>query len=301
MTIAFRAGISSITGASANFPVDISGMGLAQNDLVLVLSGYYGGVGAGAGITSTGWHSEFNGKTATSGTTKCWYDASWKIMGSTPDTSVTIKGSTDANTPVIVLVQAWSGVDTTTPMDVAPVYAGTNGAANPGAITPVTAGAVVVAAGIAAENFNVPGAPTGYTNLTANKFLISNAIEAGMASKVWSGSGAEDPATFSGFSTSTTFAAGAFTFALRVSPTFVVVNEANLAISEVGNAHSVYALTVLPSNVKNGIAYSSDGVNWNTGTYAGSGGSGVPIGTVLLDIKTGKLFKILSNSSGMTL
>ena len=301
MTIAFRAGISSVAGTSANFSVDISGMGLAQNDLVLVLTGYAGGVGAGAGITSTGWHSEFNGKT-TPGGTKCWYDASWKIMGSTPDTSVTIKGSTDAGTPVIVLVQAWSGVDTTTPMDVAPVYAGMNAPPDPGAITPVTAGAVVVAAGIAAGGAYLAVAPTGYTNLTANKLILSNFINAAMASKVWSGSGAEDPAAFTvGFPTSTGFAQGAFTFALRPSPTLVIVNEANLAISEVGNAHRVYPLAVLPSNVKNGIVYSSDGVNWNTGTYAGSGGSGVPIGTVLLDIKTGKLFKILSNSSGMTL
>lgn len=74
----------------------------------------------------------------------------YKIMGSTPDASVTFKTTSGtSNNSRIHTVYVFSGVDTTTPMDVTPTSssAGNTVLVNPAAITPVTSGATVVAVG----------------------------------------------------------------------------------------------------------------------------------------------------------
>lgn len=74
----------------------------------------------------------------------------YKIMGITPDASVTFKTTSgSSNNSRIHTVYVFSGVDTTTPMDVTPTSssAGNTVIVNPAAITPVTTGATVVAVG----------------------------------------------------------------------------------------------------------------------------------------------------------
>lgn len=74
----------------------------------------------------------------------------YKVVGSTPDTSLTITGGTGATTDGGAIgVHVWRYVDPVTPLDVTSTTATsiTNANVNPPAITPVTAGAMIVAVG----------------------------------------------------------------------------------------------------------------------------------------------------------
>lgn len=194
-----------------------SGSGVSAGDLVVVTVGYgtQGGAPAPAITTPTGYTS------LTVQRANDDYDAhhqvSYKIMGGTPDTSVDIPPSTSALWAGSYTIQVFSGVDSSTPLDVVAQYAnGVNtGLPNPAAITPSTSGAWIVAMGNGAE---ATGAT--YTTSDLTNFLTSNGsdnvdsmIGAGYYSS-WT-SGSFDPATFGGGTTSIFASWVATTIALR--------------------------------------------------------------------------------------
>lgn len=124
----------------------------------------------------------------------------YKLMTSTPDTDVIVSGTNSTGNPGVVLVQVWRGVDSTTPMDVTPVLATGffSSALDPGAITPVTAGAKIIVAGSAATtNTGTTLTATGLSNTVSNQFVASNTVAAAMGAIDWT-SGAYDPAAWSG-------------------------------------------------------------------------------------------------------
>lgn len=150
----------------------------------------------------------------------------YKVMGGTPDTSVSATASpNNASWTFTIMVHVWRGQDTVTPIDVTTTTATNNadGAPNPPSITPVTAGAVVLAIGACSFTNttgpqNVTGAPSGYSNLvqqTGGAGGTTVRICAGIASKSWSGSGAEDPGPFSMTANSNGWTWCAATVALR--------------------------------------------------------------------------------------
>lgn len=147
----------------------------------------------------------------------------YKIMTATPDTSVTITAAGGAI--VRGVVHVWRGVDQTTPLDVASTGAtGTDSSlANPPTITPVTAGAIVLAVGAGADDdpfTSFTNAPTGYGNTVEDHTLYgSSATDSivAIASKAWSGSGAEDPGAFAWVGSSSSDSWCGRTIALRPS------------------------------------------------------------------------------------
>lgn len=124
----------------------------------------------------------------------------YKIMGGSPDTSVLLGQTYNVNDPGAVAVQVWRGVDPTTPFDVTTTTAtGINSqAANPPAITPITAGAVIVAAGSGAQ---VSGAAPR-TFSSADLTMLTVGVSDGPTSVIGLGysedwvSGSFDPATW---------------------------------------------------------------------------------------------------------
>jgi hypothetical protein len=149
-----------------------------------------------------------------------------KFMGASPDSSVLIQGANAALQAVCVTVHAFRGVNTTTPRDVANVTAvGQNdGKPNPGAITPVTAGALIYVAGAAAVGgsgvggvFTNPGDLNSGTNefASANRSATSQSGVSGAGFVAWNGAGAFDPATWGGGRTNTACSWAALTMALR--------------------------------------------------------------------------------------
>lgn len=137
-----------------------------------------------------------------------------KVMGGTPDTSIAITAAF-----VSIVAHVWRGVDTATPMDVTPTTSGTYDCPS---ITPVTAGAHVIA--FTGGGFNASVAlskPTGYdndiqTNIYGTPDFVTNFYyTAAVASKAW-GSGAENPAGF--YPTSGTGADASFGITLALRP-----------------------------------------------------------------------------------
>ncbi len=120
-----------------------------------------------------------------------------KVMGATPDTTVTITSSTAGF--LMAEVYVLRGVDKTTPSDVAATTATTvtnSVAPNPPAITPVTARAAVLAIGFASGS----GSLTALTTSGLSDTVSENTSFAAYAMGViynWS-SGAVDPAAFGG-------------------------------------------------------------------------------------------------------
>lgn len=146
----------------------------------------------------------------------------YKAMGATPDTDVEVMATTSAGAPGAVIIQVWRGVDATTPIDVTTTTAtGVNtGAPNPPAITPVTAGAVVVVCGAGTSlngGVTLSQSGTELSNFIAvygdNADASNNDITAAMGSFAWT-SGAFDPVALVG-NAATSLSWAAATLALR--------------------------------------------------------------------------------------
>lgn len=129
-----------------------------------------------------------------------WSTTAYKIMTSTPDTSISF--TVNNSYGVTVVVQVWRGVDQINPIDVTTTTAtGINSSqADPPSITPNTSGSVVLAIG---HNAYGPSSIRQFTAVSSgysNEIIVlcTAAIDRGstaIGSKSWT-SGAEDPAAF---------------------------------------------------------------------------------------------------------
>ena len=135
------------------------------------------------------------------------------------DTSVTFGPTGNAADAGAMAVYVWRGVDQTTPLDVTPTTAtGTaTGRQNPAAITPTTAGSVIVIAGGASA---ATGAVFTASYLTAFRSATSADTQdamVGIGYLTWT-SGAYDGAQWTGGTTNAADSWAAVTFALRPAP-----------------------------------------------------------------------------------
>ncbi|MDI6733945.1 MAG: hypothetical protein QMD50_00420 [Patescibacteria group bacterium] len=224
-------GGASGTGTGATYSVSLTGLtggigsSAAAGDLVIVVTGWASAADGNPGVTTpTGYTEVYD--LYKSDTRDVNMSVNWKIMGGTPDTSVTVSGHNNAANGGATVVHVWRGVDSTTPMDVTPptgVTAANASSPDSPSITPVTSGAYVLSVGMGTGDTTplTKTAPTGYGNalsVAGNGSTMS--IIANIASKVWSGSGAEDPAAWTGGETSTSDSWAAGTLAIRPAPSF---------------------------------------------------------------------------------
>lgn len=151
-----------------------------------VESSYDGGLGA--------WHQHRIG---------------YKVMSGTPDTSVSVKNSSSGGYGAMSVIYVFRGVDTTSPIDVA--GSAVNGSGDPPSKTPLTQGAIL----IAAASGRTSGTPSNWTTADLDNYLSDNVnpgpanVPAIMGYEVWSGSGAINIAAFGG-GTGTVKVASAF-------------------------------------------------------------------------------------------
>jgi len=148
-----------------------------------------------------------------------------KFMGSTPDTTCVVNRSNNAAYGGAAVVQVWRGVDQTTRYDVTRTTAtGSNASRfNPPAITPTTAGAVILAGGIGTQTtagsaFTIPSGWNTYGISVKSDGTTSDAGVAIGSKTNWS-SGAFDPAAVTGGTTGTSSGWIGVTIALRPAPT----------------------------------------------------------------------------------
>lgn len=176
-------------------------------------------------------------------TTVSTYDVniqtSYKFMPATPDSVVTIPAQGNAADGQAYAVQVFRGVDPNTTLDITPIYAtgsGVNNNPNPGAITPVTAGAWILVCGGGAAATGT----TLFTTATLTDFLTQNGADTNDATvgvgyyDAWT-SGAYDPAAFGGGSTSAANSWGATTIALRPAPVIVYASATYSSANSISN------------------------------------------------------------------
>ena len=220
-TSAFAGTATALTVAIDSGLTGGSGAGASAGDLVLVCVGYghQGGTPSPAVTTPSGYSTTTVQNADSSSDTR--HQVSWKVMGGTPDTSVDIPASGDVRWATSYSIRVYSGIDGTTPLDVTSTYAtGTGtGRANPAAITPTTAGALVVVFGSGAA----ATISADYTSSDLSAFVSARAADnldsiVGSGHYAWT-SGSFDPAQFGGGSTGAGDSWVATTLALRPAST----------------------------------------------------------------------------------
>jgi hypothetical protein len=178
------------------------------------------------------------------------FQVGYKFMGTTPDTTATITGGT-GNTAdgFSAIVQVWRNVNSTTPLDVAAQFASStsSGIPDPASITPVTAGARIIAAAGTGHNGGTDTFTANYLSnfLTVGREGSTNDSTVGMGNIAWT-SGAYNPAAWTFSQTnSTAFANNSVTFALRPATVLVDVlgNKKN---SGIWNLQAVYGTIYVP-------------------------------------------------------
>jgi len=145
----------------------------------------------------------------------------YRFMGATPDANTTFPSIGGINDSVVAAVYVFSGVNTTTPLDVAATTAtGINSAKpNPAAITPATAGSWIACIGANGTNFASTttfsnSSLTSFSSVYAMGFIYAAMLGIGLKTD-WSSGAFDCPAyTLSG-SDSTSASWAAITVALR--------------------------------------------------------------------------------------
>lgn len=151
----------------------------------------------GIGVTTSGYTTLFS---HTGASTRI--GGFRKVMGGTPDTTIAFSASAAGGNAAVIIVLR--GVDTTTPEDATTVSQSTDTNStnpDPPSITTVTTDAWVLAcAGSGVSDTSVT-APTGYSNqVDINAAPGFGNVTAGLASKVVTSPGAENPGTWTNWS-----------------------------------------------------------------------------------------------------
>lgn len=186
--------------------------GMMENDLVVVFGGFSAVADSDPpGPTTAGYTSISDTTTTFKG------NASYKFMSGSPDATVACQGgsfSTFAgHMGSSYVATVYRGVDVTTPLDTAATTALNNSTnPNPSSITTTTDNALVIACAGSGVNDTSITAPTGYSNqvdINADDLIDSTV---GMAGKIITSHGAEDPASWTNWSSGSW---GCITIALR--------------------------------------------------------------------------------------
>jgi hypothetical protein len=230
-------------GTGASYTVSLSGtlvggvdVSPSQGDIVIVAVGH-GDTSSSAPTCSGNTMGAYTGAHAALYSNDTWdtnYRTFYMIQGATPDTTLTIGRANNTTYGGATAVHVWRNVNQATPLDVTPT---TVSAANQSAsrvdcpaITPTTAGAVIIACGTGMQDtsggaFTIPsGMINGRTVKTDGSTSDAGTF---MASYAWT-SGEYNPAAVTGGSTSTSSSFAGATLALRPSnlpPTCVAHTE----------------------------------------------------------------------------
>ncbi len=202
-----------------NVSLDLSGIGLAENDIVVVANaGYLLSAGTESNMEPTSNTYTMLALVDPLGQTPLY--VGYKRMTSSPDTSLTFTGSGETSFAMASLALAFRGVSTTTAIDVTTT---TNSSSfDPPSITPVSNNACVVAIGAAIGGNSGDASPGSITDFLPSPVITSigtddQTAQVCAAYRIRSGgaSVAENPGNFSTWSQPNPDAQLAVTLALR--------------------------------------------------------------------------------------
>jgi len=194
--------VDGVTGSAIdgnNVTLTLSGIvGLAEDDIVVIFGGFDRNA---APAMPAGWTTIFNYWAGDHRLMSCY-----KIMGASPDTSVTMPGSGDSRDATTYVASAFRGVDTTTPMDATPVMdedLTATAPATPPQITTVTANAMLVVGLLVRAQDDTFTVPTGYAAKAYGENLVAavdfRSSTACQTYKVAASTGVQTPGGFTDF------------------------------------------------------------------------------------------------------
>lgn len=231
------------TGNGASYSVSLtsltggSGSAAAAGDLVLVVTGWASVSDGAPGVTSPAGYVQLQEGFAND-TRDANLDVSYKIMGATPDTSVTVSGPNNTQHGGATIVLVYRNIDASTPIDVTTPAPATNfnaSRANAPSITPANTGSMVVACMMSTGD-TTPTAFTGPANMTnfaqqAHAGTSMSAIVSAAHTSSTTAGVAFDPDALTGGETSTSDSWVGITVALRGAPNPPTNNEIFVAAS----------------------------------------------------------------------
>ena len=243
MALQYVGGTSGV-GTSTGYSVSLNGTltgGIASSpaagDIVVVASGFGNTASSAPAITgnNSGAYQALGAAVHANDTWDTEFRAFYQVMGSTPDTSLTVTRVTNTAYGGGTVVHVWRGQHATTPINVTGTPAsGTNGAAaNPPSVTPNASGAVVIAMGAgtmpSTEASGYTGI-TGYSNAVAVKGDGSTSdFTVVMASLAWTSGAADPPVVSGGTQNNASSSWAAQTIALAPQPPAAYVLDAQPA------------------------------------------------------------------------
>jgi hypothetical protein len=231
-------GVSSPATATTASSYNVTLPVAQQNDLVVVAYGISNAADAALGINTAGYTEIANLYANDDHDTNL--AVAYKIMGATPDSLINVTGPSSTSRGGGAVAIVLRGVNTSTPIDVTTTTAtGVNSfTPDPPTITPVTAGAMVLAIGAASGTLadSVGTAPSGYENQVAASIAgIVDSFLVALAAKLWSGSGAEDPGQFTNYALGTASAGSWAGVTVAIRPAVSSVPAGFTLIDPLGN------------------------------------------------------------------
>lgn len=227
----------TLTGGIASSP--------ATGDLIVVMTGFGNTAASAPNVTGNNSGAYVGVGTAihANDTWDTEVRPFYRVVGATPDTSLSITRTASAVYGGATVVHVWRGVDEANPFIGVTQTSGTNGCViNPPAYNPAVADALIIAggAGTMAATSNPYTAFTGMSNfITIKGDGTTSDTGTAMASFLYAGV-SYDPPAVSGGTTSTSSSWGGFTFAFRM---FVPAAQ-NLTPSRYDNTEQVFSPTV---------------------------------------------------------
>ena len=195
-------------------------------------------------------------------------EVSYKVMGSTPDTSVSISITSGvAADAVAVAVHVWRGIDNVNPLDATPttVTATNTIRPNPPAITTVTDNAEIIIVGASSEaTAQTLSAPAGYGDIIQATSASTNDVAIAIASASATTAGAYDPGTFSTASNPSTASAAAFTIALRPGFSYTAATTATIDFQGISSTFKPITIFGNFSTSANPLTRSSLNIAWDS-------------------------------------
>lgn len=195
-------GLSRVSTATGTIASGASGQainlpgGLLENDLVIYYAASDSAFNTNPPVTTAGYTDivqEWTGSGPAFG-------ATYKFMGASPDTTITVDGSTGRMGAYVV--EVWRGIDTTTPLDGVAPDSNSN-TSDPDALTSNTDGAVSIIAHFLDDDdlAGSGGAPSGYTGLVESdtgQGSTSSGSTVSVAYQILGAAGSIDPGAFTG-------------------------------------------------------------------------------------------------------
>lgn len=193
--------------------------GIATDDVVYVCGGWNAGLNGNPAVITAGYTELAD--LAGPDTEIANFSANRKVMGATPDASVTCTADGGGVGGALWAAHVWRGADTTTPEDATTTTATGGNDANPvsPAIITATANAVVLSAGLGTVNDTTVTAPTSYINQIDRDIVALAPSTVGIASRSIVSPGSETPGAWTGFASTASDSWAAVSIAIRPAAT----------------------------------------------------------------------------------